>query len=396
MSLNNIFLFMTMAFPKAGLLIASTPVTIAEIIFVLCVIKYRKYIFDFFKKNKYWTIFYFLYTFTIIIATIINLGEAPLFRIAISLVLIGSPLTIGIGMSLKMENSIKIIILCIIIVGMYALVQWSLGINNTKIPGLTYAYGDSLDDKTNGYGIDGKEAIKMPSTYQVGNATGLFYILALAAIISYKTKTKWLKYVAIVCGLIGLLMSGSRSAIVPFIILIPYVIYKLYQKFKTSRGRQLFLLFAFLITIGLILYVTLFNSELIEYAYNRYVLTTFSDSTGSGRTTMIANGFEEISKQNVFEKIRCIILGVPWEIGATSEGILYTFFKYGIIAMISFVMILILPIIKLFKNGNKIMAIGLLGVFIAFCVDSSFNYPPALMNYFLLSGLFMNNVYAKK
>ena len=58
--------------------------------------------------------------------------------------------------------------------------------------------------------------------------------------------------------------------------------------------------------------------------------------------------------------------------------------------MISFLAILILPIIKLFKNGNKIMAIGLLGVFIAFCVDSSFNYPPSLMNYFLLAGIFLN------
>lgn len=390
MLLNNIFLFMTMAFPKAGILIASTPITIAEILFAICIIKYRGYIYNFFKKNKYWTACYGLYAITIIIATLINLNEAPLFRIAISVVLIISPLSIGIGESLKTSKSIKIITICLIIVGMYALIQWSFGINNTKVEGLTYAYGDTLDDKTNGYGVDGKEAIKMPSTYQVGNGAGLFYILALAALLSYKFQNKILKNFAIFIGLIGLLMSGSRSIIIPVVILIPYVIYSLYKKIKTNRGRQIFLLVIFLIFVTAILYITLFNSDLIEYAYNRYILTTLSDSTGSGRTTMIKESFEEISKLNFLEKVRAIILGVPWEIGATSEGILYTFFKYGIITMISFLAILILPIIKLFKDGNKIMAIGLLGVFIAFCVDSSFNYPPSLMNYFLLAGIFLN------
>ena len=396
MLLNNIFLFMTMAFPKAGVLIASTPITIAEILFAICIIKYRGYILDFIRKNKYWTVFYGLYVFTIIIATLINLNEAPLFRIAISVVLTISPLSIGIGKSLEISKSIKIVTICLIIVGMYALVQWSFGINNTKVEGLTYAYGDTLDDKTNGYGVDGREAIKMPSTYQVGNGAGLFYILALAALISYKSGNKLLKYFAIIIGMIGLLMSGSRSAIIPFIILIPYVIYNLYKKLKTNKGRQIFLLSIILIIIISILYITLFNSELIEYAYNRYVLTTISDNTGSGRTTMIKEAFEEISKQNFFGKVRCILLGVPWEIGATSEGILYTFFKYGIITMISFLAILILPIIKLFKKGNKIMAIGLIGVFIAFCVDSSFNYPPSLINYFLLAGIFMNYRYDGK
>ncbi len=232
------------------------------------------------------------------------------------------------------------------------------------------------------------EAVKMPSTYQVGNGAGLFYLLGITAMISWKTENKkLLKTIAIVFGIIGILLSGSRACLIPFIIFIPFVLNKMYKN-RTRNGKILMIITTIVIGTATIFYIKNSNGKFVEYFYERNIEETFTDTTGNGRTILIEKSIDYIKQQDWAGKIRSIILGTPWESGMTSEGILYIFLKSGIIAMLTFVLLLIMPIKHIYKN-YKVIAVGLIGVFIAFCVDSSFNYPPALMNYFLIVGIFI-------
>ena len=45
------------------------------------------------------------------------------------------------------KNKYKIIIISMIITGMYSVLQWTVGLEATKIPGLNIAYGDTFADK---------------------------------------------------------------------------------------------------------------------------------------------------------------------------------------------------------------------------------------------------------
>lgn len=306
--------------------------------------------------------------------------------LAVSLVLIVSPLAIGIGNRIKIDTCYKIIIASMIITGLYSVLQWTIGIEATKIQGLNIAYGDTFADKPIGYGFNGMEALKMPSTYQNGNGVALFFLLALFLIVPWKTKQKAWKIVAIIFTIAGLLLSGSRSALIPFVLLTPYAIKKLYDKLQT-RNQKIILLIILVIGISTLAFYFLYsNSELIEYAYNRYIVETISDPTGSGRTTQIQNVIESITNQDFILFIKSLILGKEWQSAVFSEGIFYFVSYFGTIAAVAFCMLLLYPIVKLYKK-NKIEILGLLAVFVAFMVDSSFNYPPALMNYFLIAGV---------
>lgn len=327
-----------------------------------------------------------IYVIIILTVVIININQMELFRIAISIVLIVSPLAIGIGYKVNLNTFYKIIIVSMIITGLYSLLQWTIGIEATKIPGLNIAYGDTFADKPIGYGAGGMEALKMPSTYQNGNGVALFFLLALFLIIPWKTNKKGIKFVAILFAIIGILLSGSRSALIPFILLVPYAIKKIYDILKTKKQKIIMILFLIVGISSLLVYLIYSKSELIEYMFNRYIVQTIMDPTGSGRTTQIQEVIESITNQNFILVIKSLILGNDWENVVASEGIFYFVSFYGIICAIAFCVLLLYPISKLYKN-NKIEVLGLIAVFIAFMVDSSFNYPPGLMNYFLIVGV---------
>ncbi len=363
-----------------------TAITVAEFAFVFAIISSKKQILQFFNEHKKFLYIYLLYITIIITTMVVNYQNLSLNRIAISLVLIASPLTIGIGNKIKLDTFYKIILISLIITGLYSVLQWTVGLEATKIPGLNIAYGDTFADKPIGYGFDGREASKMPSTYQNGNGVALFFLLAIFFVIGWKTQKKGWKIVAVSLGVIGIILSGARTALIPFIIIVPYAIKKFYDKLQ-KRNQKIMLLIVGIIGISaFVFYIIYSNSELIEYMYDRYILETISDPTGSGRTTQISNVIQYITSQNFIGVIRNFVLGADWAEAFFAEGIFNIISSYGVIEAIVFCLLLLYPIVKLYRN-SKIEVLGLLAVFIAFMVDASFNYPPGLMNYFLIAGV---------
>ena len=367
-------------------MIGGTAVTVAEFAFVLAVIISSKKIFKFFNENKGFLYIYLIYIIIILASIIANYDNLSLARIAIAIVLIVSPLAIGIGTKINQNIFNKIIIISLLITGLYSVLQWTVGIEATKIPGLNIAYRDTFADKPIGYGFGGREALKMPSTYQNGNGVALFFLMAIFFIINLKTQKKFLKLIAIFLGIIGIILSGARTALIPFILLIPYAIKKVYDKLhKRNQKIALIVLLIVGISIGAF-YIMYTNSELIEYMYDRYIVQTINDPTGSGRVTQIQNVINYIISQDAVGIIRNLIIGSDWSEAFFSEGIFNIVSYYGVIEAFIFILLLLYPIVKLYKN-NKIEVLGLLAVFIAFMIDSSFNYPPGLMNYFLIAGV---------
>ena len=391
--MGYLFEFINTAFPKAGMVFGGLPVTVAEIVFILAIVMYLKDILKTFSQIKGLLSIYIIFSFMIIISTITNLNYASLGQIFTGIILVISPLAIIIGYNLDYEKAIKIIIVSLIITGIYSIVQWNFGIENTAIYGLNIAYGDSFLNKPMGWGMNGREAIKMPSTYQNGNGVALFYAIGIPLLIDYKNlKNKWniLRISAILLGLIGLIMSGSRATIIPFIVLMPFLLIRLFKR-KTKRKQMLFLaMFIFISIIGCF-YIGISNSELISQAINRYIVDTISDPTGNGRTTQILNLINVFKQLSFRGMIRSFVVGVSWEFEIFTEGVIYILGNYGVIAFITFIILLLKPISFIIKNNGYAVVIGLLCVFCAFIVDTSFNYPPGLMNYFIVVGVFLRN-----
>ena len=386
-----LFEFMNTAFPKAGIMFGGVSVTVAEILFIFSIMLCFKDTFKVFLKIKGLFIIYLMFSFTIIMSIISNLEFISLGAVFTSIILIISPLTIIIGYNLNYEKAMRILVIALVITSIYSIMQWFIGIEKTAIYGLNIAYGDSFLDKPMGWGVNGREAIKMPSTYQNGNGVALFYALAISCLLSYKfkqSKVEKIKKISIFLGGIGLILSGSRSTIIPFIVFLPYIFKNILGKLKKKNQILVLAIVVFLI-VFLGIYIINFNSEFIAQAIDRYVIDTISDPTGNGRIPQIVNLFNTFLNETFLGIIKNLIVGVYWNINVFTEGLLYILGKYGVVAFITFIILLVKPIYLMFKKNNKLMAIGLLCVFVAFIVDTSFNYPPGLMNYFLIVGLFL-------
>ena len=392
-----IYAFICMAFPKAGILLGGLPLNLSTILLPFVVFYYRDYIIELSRKYKLFFYMLCLFISTSFIATILNINIAPKLALAITLIQVLSPFCIMLGYNADYEKAMRIIAISLCIVGGYALLQYLFGIEETSIYGLNIAYGDSFTDKPIGYGFNGSDALKMPSTYQNGNAAGLFYALAIPCVISWKAmnkKNKVMKFISIVLGIIGISMSGSRSIIIPFVFITPFIIKNIYDKLIYKKQ----LLFHMIIIVAVLLgtaYFILFNTEYLTYMIDRYIITTLSDTTGAGRTTLYASYLDNLNNMKIFELLKSILIGMSWDKCHWIEGVVYNLEYYGLVNFVCFNIILLIGIFKLIRK-RYLVSLGLICVYIAFVIDASFNFTPGLINYFWMTGFLLKHYRDKK
>lgn len=390
----NFFLFITFAIPKAGIKLSGMPITLQILMFVLCIVICRKDILKVLNKNPKFTILYIIFCIILFFTLLLNYKSIQGFYLLVTLVLIFSPLALGIGYKANYEKLMRIMCIALILTGTYSILQWTVGIEATKIPGITIAYGDSYENKPIGFGFNEVEAIKMPSTYQNGNLVGMFYILGFACMIEWKKKGKEkyriLRIISIIMSIVGICLSGSRTAMIPFVIMIFLMILNLIIRKKIIHARALMITSILICIIFSIVYSA--NKDTVNRLIDRYIVQTFSDSTGSGRTTLIKELFEEVDGLSFYEKLRLTFFGLDWENVKTSEGLLYIFAFYGTIAFITSIGMFLMISKKMYKINNTI-GIACFTILIAFMVDSVFNYPPILINYYIVVGAYVKKRY---
>lgn len=386
--LNGIFEFISFAFPKAGAQIG-VPLTIAMLLFLTALLKCQYQVIPALLQVKGLAVSYTLFVSTVLISLIFNLGNLSAFQLTAVMVVIASPLAIGIGRSIDVQNGLKILAISLIIVGGYALIQRLVGIVSTAIPGLTYTLGQDLAAKPIGFGMAASgEAQKMPTTYQNGNGAGLFYAMGIPILLSWipiSAKQKILKISGILCGCVGLLLSGSRSIIIPVVLLLTFLL--LLLKNKLSYKNQILFVSSLMFLAALVMiYLLQSDNQFLQQLNARYIQQTLSDPTGAGRTSQYVSAFAQVHQLNESGFLRFLVIGLPWDQIGGMEGLISTFFYYGLPSFLGFLLILATTLFAIFEH-NKLASIGFICVFIAFLVDGSFNFPPTLMNYFFLAGV---------
>lgn len=383
--INVLFTFFTLAFPKTGLVMGGISVTVAELLFLISLfLHFKKNII--FRINIKILVLALIYIFFLSCNLLLNIQDGPLINIFSVLILIVSPFTFFIGKQINIESFAKIVIISIFITTLFAILQKLFGVINTEIQGITVALGDSIKNKPIGLKVDGT-ALKMPSTYQNGNGWGLFLGLSLPFVVTFIPKDniwKFLRNISIALAVLGLILSGTRSVLIPFLAVSPLIFIGLMKK---SKKHIKFIIPIFFFVVALvILYIFFERPESLTTFYNDYILRTLNDKSGNQRLPQFWNMLSLLNSKNGFEYFKSLILGLPWNELGSLEGIFAIMGYQGILGVPIIYGFWIIPIIYFWKR-NRLMAFGFIINIVAWLVDGSFNFPPYLMNYYLFAGV---------
>ena len=413
-------LFITFAFPKAGAIIKGAPITISTILCALTVLCMLPEIFNYGRNHLGITVYYFLYVVFVMANAILSLGNIPLKELLMAMVVACSPIVYLIGKSIAYEDCMKILSLAGIIIGLYSIAQWLFGLTQTTIPGVTLALGDAWANKPIGYGFSQlHEATKMPSTTQNGNNVALLSVLGIGSLLSWMPKPKWskIKWVSVCLLFIALILSGSRSANYPFAILSPIGIYSYFKVYSHAEKSQKRAFICTSVLTVLLIIILLHLPQLTQLANapdlpknpgsssniedpssssdEQSHLPDIQDQTRlfqavgnmSGRIDMWKSMWNKLTQEYTFtDWIRLIFIGANKDDRMMGcEGLPLFLSQYGVLPAILF-MGLFVPLLFLFKKPFFLWSgFAFAG---ALVVDSSYNYPPILIWFFILFGTF--------
>lgn len=391
--------FFNMAFPKAGANLYGLPLTLALFFFGIALIgilwKERDALHE--VPRVFW-IFYILFVLSMLVSSIVHMSMQPsLGQLAAVAVLTGSPLAIILGVrAQRLELVFKITAIALLIVGLYAISQWMFGLLPTTIKGLNLTWGESWGNKPLFYINKGvRLLVKVPSTYQNGNLVGSFYTLAIPLTLAWRACTnldKGLRYLAIVAGLVGMGLCGSRAALFPFILVWTAIcIWYLWLKRRSALKELVALALSVALLFSVMAWIKPQQAP-HKLMFVRYVTTTIKDPTATGRTTQIGKATNAVVKQNSAIKTAIFLVGASWGKNTRTEGILSVFFRYGLPAMLFLLLLLFYSLYMATRQKGLLLviALGLLGGFGQFLGDSNFYQPPTFINWFFLVGICFN------
>lgn len=285
----------------------------------------------------------------------------------------------------------EIIICSLIIVNVYGLIQYFAGIENTSVAGLTYTLGQSIDDKPIGLKADGT-AEKIISTYQNGNSLGIFNALGISFMLTSAQSSRFWKigqYFALSLGLIGIMLSGSRSIQIPFLLFLIILLVQFIKQLPPRKRGMTLSISGTILAFGIV--YLLAQRTIINQFIDRLVKQTLADPTASGRTNQWSHSFEVISHMDGGQVLRQLLFGRSPHTDIGGEGLPEFFFMFGIVSTAAFYGGLLYIVWCCWqRRSSRTIAIGILCVFCAFCVDQSFYYPPNIMNVALFAAAALN------
>jgi hypothetical protein len=397
--MDALFQIVTMMIPKAGVSLAGVPITLNMILLLVVILRNPNQTLASIQQRRWLGILYAVMFFFGMVTFLLGVAEQfAIFRLSLIATVIASPLAGVIALRMKPERSFKILCSALIIVNVYALLQFFMGIEQVSVEGLTYTWGQDLSQKPIGYGMnETASALKMPSTFQNGNYLGIFDALGISLILIWKPQTQsWriARYCAIAAGLIGIVLCGSRSTIIPFALV---ALLLLFQRFKATvpRMRGTYIAGTSLAITAGIVYVLLFQRSIIEQFLTRNITQTLADPTAAGRTDQWSAMAQGIANLSTSQLVRLIFFGQGAGYDLGGEGLPTFFTAFGLFGTVAFYGMLVMAIVYLWRNiRTRTVALGVFCVFFAFLVDSSFYYPPNVMMVFIIVGIAFSSVRA--
>ena len=130
---------------------------------------------------------------------------------------------------------------------------------------------------------------------------------------------------------------------------------------------------------------------------DRLITQTLADPTASGRTDQWQGIIDAVTQMNLPTLIRQFFFGKNPTATFGGEGLPNFFALFGLPCTIAFYTGLIFLVIICWKNVHtKTIALAILCVIVAFCVDQSYLYPPCVMNVYLFFAATQKLTYSYK
>lgn len=388
--LDALYVFVTMAIPKAGVQLGAIPLTLNILLSALVVLKNPNDTIRFIWKIRGFNAAYCLLLIFGIVTLALDLidGTKP-FELAQTLIVLASPLVGVAALRLKPETLTRIIIVATIIVNLYGIVQFLVGVDKTSVEGLTYTYGQSLMSKPIGMSTATDTAdTKIISTFQNGNSYGIFNVLAFSFLMSrLPSVSGWgtARMVATIASVVGILICGSRSSVIPFAIMCIFMVVSFLNQLPPQKRQNIMTLIALVCIVGII--ALAIQGTILEQFWERNVVHTAQDTTAAGRTGQWINSFKIISQMGTLPLLRLFFFGKSASMNIGGEGLPEFFFNFGIIGTIAFYIGLLCVVRYCWKLAyGRTIAMGILCVTVAFCMDRTYHFPPNLMMVFLFAG----------
>lgn len=389
--MDALFQIVTMFIPKAGVQLGGAPLTLNLVLLAWVILRNPNQTVLSIQRIRGMGILYGVLLIFGLLTFCLGIGHWPLFRLAQIVTVVVSPLSIVFATRLKPECAMRITCWALIVVNAYGVVQYVGGIVSTSVPGLTYTYGQVLAQKNIGYGVGGEDsANKIISTYQNGNYLGLFCILGICLMLVWRVNGylwKITRNISIFSGFVGLILCGSRSAVIPFSLV---CIFLLFQRYHTwpSRMKSTYLFCFVIAAIFIAIIAATMYGDVIQRFANRIIVSTMHDSTGAGRTVQWSHIAQGLASMGGLELFRLLLVGQQASMGLGGEGLPEFFVTMGLPSTVAFYGMIVVAVVHFWRRQNtRPVAYGLVCVAIAFCIDQSFYYPPNVMEVFMVIGI---------
>lgn len=386
--MDALFQIVTMLIPKAGIQLGGVPLTLSALLFLLVIVRNPNQTILAIQQ-KYWigVLYAVLFCFGICSFVFGIVSNLPVFVLAQIVTVVSSPLAGVIAFRMSPEKSMKIVCIALILVDMYAAAQFTVGIMQISVPGISYTLGQNLESKPIGFGHSQEaSALKMPSTYQNGNYLGLFGTLGLSLALIWKPRERFwavVRFLAIGSGILGIILCGSRSIVLPVLLVSLLLVV---ERYKATRHdfKPTFMIGTLSAALATVSYVVIFHSSWINQFSDRIFYQTVNDPTAAGRTSQWRAMAETIMQLPPAQLIRLVLLG-QGNYGLIGEGLPTFFATFGLMSTVAFYGMPIASIVYLWKNHTtRTVAYGVFCALFAFTVDSSFYYPPNVMILFMV------------
>lgn len=389
--MDSLFIFVTTTIPKAGAQVGPVPLTLNLVLLALVVLRNPAAALHALRAFRgYFLCFAVVLVFGFY-GTVIAWGEGlGTFAIAQRVIVMLSPLAAVAAFRVRPGTGARIVGLALVLVSAYALLEFVAGISETAVQGITYTFGQSLETKPIGYDGSSDSGKKMPSTFQNGNSLGILCVLGLALMLSWRPEKRGdrvLRVTAMSAGVLGLLLCGSRSIIIPLCMAALFMVHHHVKSLPpTRRGMVVAGLLGGLLVVWAVLSFT--QNDVVSAFWQRNVVETANDPTASGRTGQWAAIREGVDALSGRQLLRLLLIGQSPSWGLGGEGLPAFFTAFGLPATLAFYGGLLVVARRLWESPTtRSVAWGVLCVVFAFTVDTSFFYPPNLMNVFLISAL---------
>lgn len=386
----KLFEFITLTLPKAGTAVYALPLTIANVMFLIAILRLGRNIFiGFSVLSKGMLLAYILYAYILCMVILVNFEYATshMRLLAYALVMLAAPLTLSVGYSIDPQKSMKILTWSVIITSVYGLMQFIFGVEEMAIKGITLAVGETYTTKNIYRWINGIPILsKIPSTYQNGSLFAPFLLMAVSLLLGWEHSKG--RKAAVILGVIAFALTGSRCSMIAVILVIFLAVIVRIVKTRVIRIKKR--TFYVILIAGAVAFFVLSSggfSSLISRLNFAYIEITRGDATAGGRTTAWLRLFKFIHRLDINEFIQFLVLGVKWEKVMWTEGLTYFLTLTGVVTTGLFVSFIAIIENYLYRSKQIFVFYGVLALFIVFWIDGTYIYTPTLINFFLMIGI---------